>query len=267
MTNDTDTIQFDDGRAYEQFMGVWSRRVGDVFIDWLAPSSGARWLDVGCGNGAFTERIVRRAAPVSVHGIDPAEAQLAYARSRQETAPVHYQIGNAMALPFAADTFDIAVMPLVIFFVPEPAVGVAEMARVVAPGGTVAAYAWDMEGGGFPYAALHDAARALGMPVPQPPHPEASRRDVLQALWEEAGLHDVTTHVITVRRTFEHFDEYWTTVLGGPSAGQSMRRSEERTVEQLKDAMRRVLPTDSLGRITYEARAHAVRGTVLPSLG
>ena len=41
-------------------------------------------------------------------------------------------------------------MALVIFFVPEPAKGVAEMARVVRPGGTVAAYAWDMLGGGFP---------------------------------------------------------------------------------------------------------------------
>ena len=42
-------------------------------------------------------------------------------------------------------------MPLVIFFVPDPAKGVAEMARVVRPGGIVAAYAWDMAGGGFPY--------------------------------------------------------------------------------------------------------------------
>ena len=42
-------------------------------------------------------------------------------------------------------------MPLVIFFVPDPARGVAEMARVVGPGGIVAAYAWDMVGGGFPY--------------------------------------------------------------------------------------------------------------------
>ena len=267
MTNETDTIHFDDGRAYEQFMGVWSQRVGDEFIDWLAPSPGARWLDVGCGNGAFTERIVSRVAPASVHGIDPAEAQLAYARTRHATTAVDYQIGSAMALPFAADRFDIAVMPLVIFFVPEPDVGVAEMARVVAPGGTVAAYAWDMEGGGFPYAALHDAARALGMPVPQPPHPEASRRDVMQTLWQNAGLHDVATHAITVQRTFAHFDDYWTTVLGGPSAGQAMRQSEEQTVEQLKDAMRRVLPADALGRITCEARAHAVRGTVLPSLG
>jgi ubiquinone/menaquinone biosynthesis C-methylase UbiE len=51
-----------------------------------------------------------------------------------------------MALPFPNDTFDAAVMPLVIFFVPDPVKGVAEMARVVCPGGSVTAYAWDMFG-------------------------------------------------------------------------------------------------------------------------
>ena len=46
-----------------------------------------------------------------------------------------------MALPIPADTFDAAIMALVIFFVPDPARGVAEMTRMVRPGGMVAAYA------------------------------------------------------------------------------------------------------------------------------
>jgi ubiquinone/menaquinone biosynthesis C-methylase UbiE len=53
-------IRFDDGAAYERMMGNWSRRVGEVFLDWLAPNPGLRWVDVGCGNGAFTERLVAR---------------------------------------------------------------------------------------------------------------------------------------------------------------------------------------------------------------
>ena len=78
----TNQIRFDDGAAYERYMGKWSQLVGETFLDWLAPKPGLRWLDVGCGNGAFTEMLVECCAPVSVHGIDPSEEQLAFARTR-----------------------------------------------------------------------------------------------------------------------------------------------------------------------------------------
>src|SRR5260221_161292 len=166
----TDQIRFDDGAAYERYMGKWSQLVGETFLDWLAPKPGLRWLDVGCGNGAFTEMLVERCAPVSVDGIDPSEAQLAYARTRPATRVAQFRQGDAMALPFADDAFDAAVMPLVIFFVPDPAKSIGEMARVVCPGGSVLAYAWDMPGGGFPYEALWAQMRAMGAVVPRPPN-------------------------------------------------------------------------------------------------
>jgi len=53
-----DQIRFEDGASYERMMGTWSRLAGSIFLDWLAPRSGLRWIDVGCGNGAFTELLV-----------------------------------------------------------------------------------------------------------------------------------------------------------------------------------------------------------------
>jgi ubiquinone/menaquinone biosynthesis C-methylase UbiE len=132
-------VRFEDGATYERYMGRWSQLAGDVFLDWLALRAGLRWLDVGCGNGAFTEMLVDRCAPSAVDGIDPSEAQLAFARTRPTSSIVRFRQADAMALPFPDDSFDVAVMPLVIFFVPDPTKGVAEMARVVRPGGTVAA--------------------------------------------------------------------------------------------------------------------------------
>src|SRR5262245_20445822 len=88
----------------------------------------------------------RSLRPVEVQGIDPAEGQLAFARSRSTSHAMAFQQGDAMALPFPADRFDAAVMALVLVFVPDPAKGVAEMVRVVRPGGTVATYIWDMLG-------------------------------------------------------------------------------------------------------------------------
>ena len=170
----TEPIRFEDGAGYERFMGAWSRLVGDAFLTWLAPDPGGRWLDVGCGNGAFTELIVTRAAPLSVDGIDPSDAQLIFARSRPALHAVPFRQGTATALPYPAGAFDAAVMPLVLFFVPDPQKGVTEMARVVRSGGVVAAYNWDMEGGGFPYALLQASLRELGASVPSPPIPAAS---------------------------------------------------------------------------------------------
>src|SRR5215475_9271530 len=126
-------MRFDDGAGYERYMGNWSQRVGSVFLDWLAAPSGLKWIDVGCGNGAFTELLVERCAPTLVNGIDPSEAQLDFARKRPAARQAKFDLGDAMALPFPTDAFDVATMALVIPFVPEPIKGVAEMTRVVRP--------------------------------------------------------------------------------------------------------------------------------------
>src|SRR6266436_9231732 len=193
----TNQIRFDDGAAYERYMGKWSQLAGETFLNWLAPKSGLRWLDVGCGNGAFTEMLVERCAPVSVQGIDPSEGQLAYARTRPVSRVAQFRQGDAMALPFAGDTFDAAVMPLVIFFVPDPARGVAEMTRVVGPGGTVATYVWDITGGGSPSEPIIAEKRAMGYTPPSPPSFGASRMEALKDLWTGAGLEAIETREIT----------------------------------------------------------------------
>ena len=260
MTNNQ--IRFDDGAAYERYMGKWSQLAGETFLDWLAPNAGLRWLDVGCGNGAFTELIFERCAPVSVDGIDPSEAQLAFARTRPASCVAQLHQGDAMALPFSDHTFDVAVMPLVIFFVPEPAKGVAEMTRVVCPGGIVTAYGWDMLGGGFPYEALLSEMRGLGIAVPEPPNPGAASVNTLRGLWTDAHLEAVETREIVVQRTFTDFDDYWTTVLGAPSVGSKLAAMTAEEITHLKDALRTRLPADAAGRITYNARANAVKGRV-----
>ena len=153
-------------------------------------------------------------------------------------------------------------MPLVIFFVPEPAKGVAEMVRVVCPGGIVSAYAWDMVGQGFPYETLRLEIRELGVEVPIPPSFDVSRIDALQELWTGAGLAAVLTREISVERTFTDFDDYWRTILGGPSVSARLAAMTPENLELLKAQMRSPLPADATGRITYSARANAIKGCV-----
>jgi SAM-dependent methyltransferase len=253
-------ICFDDGLSYERYMGDWSRPVGSVFLDWLAAPSGLKWIDVGCGNGAFTELLVERCAPTLVNGIDPSEAQIDFARKRPAARLAKFDRGDAMALPFPVDTFDAAIMALVIFFVPDPAKGVAEMARVVRPGGIVAAYAWDMLGGGFPLEPIRIEMRAMGLTVLSPPSSEASRIEALRDLWTRTGLDEVETREITVQRTFPDFEDFWTISLSAPSMRSVVAATAPN--ELLKARVRARLPADATGRITYSARANAVKGRV-----
>ena len=256
-------IRFDDGAAYEDFMGVWSRLAGEGFLQWLAPPERWRWADIGCGNGAFTELLFERCAPTSVHGIDPSEAQLAFARTRLEEAPAQFSQGDAMALPWTDDSFDAAVMALVIFFVPDPPKSVAEMARVVRPGGSVSSYAWDIPGGGFPYSALQEElSDLLGTAPPWPPSAAASSMPALRALWKAAGLVDVATHEITVQRTFADFDTWWKIARTGPRLASTLAALKPEQTAALQGRMRKRLAPAADGRITCSARANAIRGRV-----
>jgi len=255
-------IRFDDGAAYERIMGVWSQLAGEQFLDWLAPAADQRWVDVGCGNGAFTELIVRRCAPAGVDGVDPSEGQLAFARTRPASRIARFKQGDAMALPYDDKSFDVAIMALVIFFVPDPAKGVTEMARVVRAGGSVAAYAWDMFGGGFPWDPVQSELRALGEKIVYPPSADASRINTMHQLWTSAGIADVETREITVQRTFQDFDEFASIGLNTPSIGPIVRAMPLGEVDKLKKRLRDRLAVDANGRITYSARANAVKGRV-----
>lgn len=256
-------IRFEDGAGYERMMGVWSRLAGDVFIDWLAPQPGQRWIDIGCGNGAFTELLVQRCAPAEIQGIDPSEAQLGFARSRHIAGVARFQQGDAMALPFDDNRFDAAVMALVIFFVPQPEKGIAEMKRVVKPGGTISAYVWDiLEPGGFPMGPMQEELRAMGRKPMLPPRADVSRVDTLRALWTDAGLTDVAMREITIARTFEDFEDFWAAVRIAVSMGRAIGEMNAEETAQLKSRLHARLPADAAGRITYTSRANAVTGRV-----
>ena len=243
-------------------MSPWSRLAGETFLEWLAPRPGLRWLDVGCGTGTFAELISERCAPIEVQGVDPSEGQLAIARARPGAHGATFLRGDAMALPFEQQRFDAAVMALVIFFVPDPAKGVAEMARVVRPGGLVAAYAWDVLGGGFPFDPIWQETRAAGVAPLLPPNPGAGGLEALRGLWTAAGLQEVEAREIVVERTFSTFEDYWatSTITGGVRPPLEAMSVEER--DKLKERVRARLPTDATGRVTWTARANAVKGRV-----
>ena len=256
-----DSIRFDDGASYENMMGRWSLLVGEQFLNWLGAPKGASWVDVGCGNGAFTELVVQSVAPVQVNAFDPASAQLTYARTRLASdAPVKWALGDAMQLPLANASVDVAVMALVLFFVPDPTVGVAEMFRVVRSGGLVGAYHWDVMNGGFPLADIGAEMPSFGYQPRLPPSASASTLEASTQLWTKAGLRNVRTTQITVQREFGSFDDFWNSATTSNTLRPMLNAISVEDLAELQARVRRRLPQADDGSVTVSARANAICG-------
>jgi SAM-dependent methyltransferase len=256
------------GDPYERYVGRWSRRVAPLFLAWLRVPPGRRWVDVGCGTGALTAAIFDHSAPFSVAGVEPSDGFLAGARAGLPAQALLHR-GTATALPLEDDAVDAAVSGLVLNFVADPAVAVAEMARVARGGGTVAAYVWDYAGRMEMMRLFWDAAVELdpgaagldeGVRFP------LCRPEVLAGLFAGAGLGGVGVTALDVATPFESFGDYWGPFLGGQGPGPAYAMSlGEDARARLRERVRGLLPVKADGSIDLTARAWAVRGTVAKS--
>jgi SAM-dependent methyltransferase len=251
---------FDDGAAYELMMGRWSALVAKPFLDWLAQPEGLAWLDDGCGNGSFTESLVLHQRPRSVVAVDPAPAQLAFARQRPGLAAVRLIGGDAQALPLPDACVDAAVMALVLFFLPDPVQGLRELVRVVRAGGMIAAYHWDMAGGGFPLQPIIDAVTAEGFHSQRPPSTWAAALQASEELWHGAGLVEVQTCQFEVARHFDAFEDYWRTACGSPRLRDMFSTLSSSALQGLKQRVCAQLGVRADEPLVLKARANAVKG-------
>ncbi len=255
------TIRFENGATYEHLMGRWSLLAGTQFLDWIGVPTGKRWVDVGCGNGAFTELIVQRCSPADVQAFDPALAQLEYARTRlPDGSPVTWSLGDAIHLPLAEATMDVAVMALVLFFVPDPVAGIVEMCRVVRAGGLVAAYHWDVLASGFPLADIGDEMIKIGLSPLMPPSAHVSTIEASTKLWVNAGLTNVRTTQIAVQRTFDSFDDYWNSAATSNFLRAMFDNTQADQIAHLKAKVRIRLRAQANGPVIVKARANAICG-------
>ena len=91
-----------------------------MHVEWRAPGPVLRCFDVAFLTGSFTVLIMQRCAPSEIQALDPAEAQLVYARQRSGSSGATFIEGDAMALPFEDWQFDAAVMALALNLMPDP---------------------------------------------------------------------------------------------------------------------------------------------------
>ena len=104
----------------------------------------------------------------NVTGVDLTEACVEFARSRNGNPNITFRAADARALPFEDNCFDRAFSMLVLQFIPDAARAVAEMRRVVQPGGTVTAAVWDGYGGMPHTRMVWDIATVLDPSIERP---------------------------------------------------------------------------------------------------
>jgi len=256
-------VAFDDGHAYDRYMGRWSRAVGEKFLAWLDPPNNGRWLDVGCGTGAFTALVLTRTATATIVGIDPSPAQIEHAK-RAVTAPqVDFRAGSAIDLPFGSGEFDVVVSALVIHFFPDRPKAFREMLRVTRPGGIVGGYTWRKSPTiiDAPYGPMARGVIELAGDVMLSPAVPEAMPDGLRAALEAEGYGDIDITTIEASQTFRDFEDYWTsqTATFPHPVAQSVAALSDRDRERLRDIVRTAQPAAGDGTITYASRATAFK--------
>ena len=123
-----------------------NRRFGERIVDALAPSSGERVLDVGCGNGALALAVAPRVDPDgSVLGLDLSGPMLANARRRAADAGlanIAFEHGDAQVVALAEASFDAAVSRFGVMFFEDPVAAFANIGRALRPGGRLVFACW-----------------------------------------------------------------------------------------------------------------------------
>ena len=257
---------WDSARAYEMYVGRWSRKVAAEFLRWLAPSPQLAWADVGCGTGALTAAILDGWDPSLVQGVDTSDAFVSQARQRVVDARARFETGDATRLPWAAATADLTVSGLVLNFIRDHEAATREMVRVTQPGGRVAAYVWDYAGGMQMMRHFWDAAIAVSpddRKLDQAERFPLCQPEPLKTLFEGAGLKSVMVRAIDIATVFQDFDDYWTPFLGKTGAAPTYLASvSDELRERIRRHLESRLASGRKGPIELTARAWAVQGLV-----
>jgi ubiquinone/menaquinone biosynthesis C-methylase UbiE len=215
----TSSFNVHDAAGYDQIMGRWSQKLAPLLIDFAGLAAGEKILDVGCGTGSLTFALAKHPDLREITAIDYSPVFVEATAQRNTDSRVKVRQADACDLPFQDRSFDRAMALLMLHFVPEAGKAVAEMRRVVRPGGVVAAVVWDHLGG-MPgmrmmvdtVAALSEGGRQLRsrycfQPMMQPGE--------MKRTFVEQGLAEVTERELMIRMDYRNFDDYWAPIAGG----------------------------------------------------
>lgn len=185
-------LTLDRWHARFQQQAAWTRPLREQLLGDLSLNPKSRILDLGSGTGALFSDLAA-ANPGGTFGADIDLSSLQFASARHPGIPL--TAGDGRALPYQDGSFELVLCHFTLLWIANPARVVKEMARVAAPGGTIAALAEPDYGGRIDYPETLDVIRELQLRslADQGADPRMGRK--LPGVFRAAGLQDVRTGV------------------------------------------------------------------------
>jgi SAM-dependent methyltransferase len=237
--------------SYDKFMGRFSVRLAPLFAEFAGIDRGTSVLDVGAGTGALTAELVRRDAARAA--VDPAPAFVEALHNRFPELDVRE--APAESLPWPDESFDAALAQLVVSFMRDAPAGIAEMRRVVRPGGVVAICMWDRDGMEL-LAAINRVQAAVTPERTADISPYRERGPLEELLGSGAQ-----SELLEVEASYTGFDDFWDALGSGAGpAGVWLESLTEAQREQAREVAYRELGEPG-GEFTLVGRAWAARAT------
>ena len=182
-----------EAEAYRELWAPVLEPLGGMLLRSMDLGAARRVLDLGCGVGALLPHIRESAPEALVVGLDRTEAMVALAPS--DFARV---VGDGAHLPLRERSLDAVTMAFMLFHLPEPSAGLAEVHRVLRPGGTVGVLTWGGENTSRAFLEWDAELEAHGAPSTGPKlawHERVDSPAKVSRLLKRAGFIEVTSRI------------------------------------------------------------------------
>jgi len=231
------------GRQIDGYQRTFARLTAQTvpaMLDAARVSRGCRVLDVCTGHGVLADAALARKAVVS--GLDFAEEVVATAT--RNVPGVAFRRGDAQALPYPDASFEAVLCGYGLIHLSDPGAALAEMTRVLAPGGRLAVSVWERPGPDNGFGLLYGAVREHGrLDVGLPHGPDFfqfSEPARMRAALSVAGLVDVEVASVSQAWRFEAPGDFVEAMLTGAVRAKALLEAQDpRALATIRDVVAR----------------------------